>query len=136
MACRALEFEAITGFVSYQLTPSIYVSGFVGPEYTASKDIVPQFCFPGFGCFGYHEVHQAEWNVAEGGTFGWLRTKNAFRAGYRHQNSNGGGLLGTVSLYQMTATYRRALSPRWNLLYRRFVQQQPVHIAIPRQRVS
>ncbi len=69
--------QGITGFASYQLTPTMYVTGFVGPEYTASKDIVPTFCFPGFGCFGYHAVHQAEWSLGEGATFGWSGTRDA-----------------------------------------------------------
>ena len=86
----------------------------MGPEYTASKDIVPTFCFPGYGCFGYHDVHEAEWSVAEGATFAWSRTRNAVRAGFRHQNSDGGGLLGTVRLYQITGAYRRSLAPHWN----------------------
>ena len=106
--------EGMIGFANYQLSPTMYVTAFAGPEYTASKDIVPTFCFPGYGCFGYHAVHQAQWDVAEGGTFGWSKTRNAVRVGFRHQNSNGGGLLGTVRLYQLTAGYRRALTQRWN----------------------
>lgn len=106
--------QAITGSVTYQLSPTMYVSGFMGPEYTASKDIVPAFCFPGFGCFGYHAVYQAEWNIAEGATFGWSGARNALRVGFRHQVSNGGGLLGAVQLYQVTAGYRRPLSQHWN----------------------
>src|SRR5664280_1840496 len=106
--------QAMYLFGSYQLNPNMYVSGFVGPEYTASKDIVPTFCFPGFGCFGYHAVHQAEWNVGEGATFAWSRTRNAVRVGFRHQNSDGGGLLGTVRLYQITGAYRRSMAQRWD----------------------
>ncbi len=106
--------QGITGFASYQLSPTMSVTGFAGPEYTASKDIVPTFCFPGYGCFGYHAVYETQWSAAEGATFGWTRTRNALRVGFRHQNSDGGGLLGTVRLYQGTAAYRRALSQRWN----------------------
>jgi hypothetical protein len=106
--------QAITGFASYQLSPTMYITGFIGPEHTASKDIVPTFCFPGFGCFGYHAVHTAEWNIAEGATFGWSGTKNAVNAGLRHQVSNGGGQLGAVRLYQATAGYRRTLTQHWN----------------------
>ncbi len=106
--------QAITGFASYQLSPTMYITGFMGPEYTANKDIVPTFCFPGFGCFGYHAQYQAQWNLAEGATFGWSGTRNALRVGFRHQNSDGGGLLGTVRLYQVTAAYRRPLTQRWN----------------------
>src|ERR1019366_5220797 len=43
--------QAITGFASYQLNPNMFVTGWVGPEYTTSKDIVPSFCFPAFGWF-------------------------------------------------------------------------------------
>jgi hypothetical protein len=106
--------QAVYGFASYRLSPTMSISGFAGPEYTASKDIVPTFCFPGYGCFGYHAVYQAQWAAAEGATFGWTRTRNAVRVGFRHQNSDGGGLLGTVRLYQLTANYRRALTQRWN----------------------
>jgi len=106
--------QAITGFASYRLTPNSYVSGWVGPENTASKDIVPTFCFPGYGCFGYHAAYSDQWNVAEGATFGWAGARNAFRAGFRHQVSSGGGFLGTVRLYQLTAAYRRPLTQRWN----------------------
>ena len=106
--------QSIAGFASYRLSPNISVSGWVGPENTASKSIVPTFCFPGYGCFGYHAVYQDQWNVAEGATFGWSGARNAFRAGFRHQVSSGGGLLGTVRLYQVTAAYRRPLTQRWN----------------------
>ena len=41
--------QAIVGFVNYQLSPTMYVTAFVGPEDTATKDIVPTFCFPGYG---------------------------------------------------------------------------------------
>ena len=106
--------QGMIGFVTYQLSPSISISGFAGPEYTASKDIVPTFCFPGYGCFGYHAVHEAQWSVAEGATFGWSRTRNALRVGFRHQNSDGGGLLGTVRLYQINGAYRRSMAQHWN----------------------
>ncbi len=106
--------QAITGFASYQLSPTMYITGFIGPEYTSSKDIVPSFCFPGFGCFGYHAAYQSEWNLAEGGTFGWSGTRNALRVGFRHQVSNGGGFIGTARIYQATAAYRRPLTQHWN----------------------
>jgi hypothetical protein len=107
--------QAITGFASYQFTPNMYLTGWVGPENTASKDIVPTFCYPGFGCFGYHAQYQSQLNVAEGGTFGWSRARDGVRVGFRHQISNGGGLLGAVRFYQLTAGYRRSLTQRWNL---------------------
>jgi hypothetical protein len=107
--------QTISMFATYQLKPHMSVSGWVGPENTASKAIVPTFCFPGYGCFGYHAQYQSEWNVAEGATFSWTGTRDALHAGFRHQVSNGGGLLGAVRLYQVTAGYRRSLTSRWNL---------------------
>jgi hypothetical protein len=107
--------QTISGFASYQLTPTMNISGFIGPEYTASKDIVPTFCFPGFGCFGYHATYTAQWSLGEGATYGWSERRNALRVGFRHQISNGGGFIGTVRLYQLTAGYRRTLTPHWNL---------------------
>ena len=106
--------QGITGFASYQLSPTMYVTGFIGPQYTASKDIVPTFCFPGFGCFGYHAQYQAEWSLGEGATFGWSGPRNALRAGFTHQVGNGGGYIGTVRLYQVTANYRRSLTRKWD----------------------
>ncbi len=108
--------QAITGFATYQLTPTMSISGWVGPEYTSSKAIVPTFCFPGFGCFGYHAQYQAEWNVTEGATFNWTGMRNALRGGFTHQVSNGGGYLGAVRFYQVTAGYRRTLTQHWNFV--------------------
>ncbi len=107
--------QTIQVYASYQINPHMYVTGWMGPEYTATKNIVPTFCFPGFGCFGYHAKHQAAWDVAGGGTFGWSGVHNAFRAGFSKSVTDGGGVLGTVRLYLLNASYRRQLSPRWSL---------------------
>ncbi|MGB7554291.1 MAG: hypothetical protein WBM04_07945 [Candidatus Korobacteraceae bacterium] len=108
--------QSMNGFASYQLNPTMYVTGFIGPEYTASKDIVPTACFPGFGCFGYHAAYQSQWSLGEGATFGWSGSRNALRLGFTHQVSNGGGFIGTVRLYQATANYRRPLTRKWDFL--------------------
>ena len=75
----------------------------------------PTFCFPGFGCFGYHAEHQADWDVAGGATFGWSGVHNALRGGFSKSVTDGGGILGTVRLYLLNASYRRQMSPRWSL---------------------
>ncbi len=106
--------QAMTGFASYQLTPNMVISGWIGPEYTSSKAIVPTFCFPGYGCFGYHAEYQSEWNITEGATFALSGPRNALRIGFTHQVTNGGGYLGAVRLYQATAGYRRTLTQHWN----------------------
>ena len=91
------------------------------PELTNTKDIVLRtFCVPGFGCL-YTVTHGSDFDVAEGGTFAWTAPHNTLRFKFSHRVTNGGGLLGVVKLYLVTADYRRALSQRWafqaNLLY-------------------
>ena len=107
--------QTFLGFVSYQLRPNMYVSGWMGPEYTSTKNIVPTFCFPGFGCFGYHAEYNKAWDIAGGATFAWSGVHNAFRGGFSKSVTDGGGILGTVRLYMVNAAYRRQLSPRWAL---------------------
>jgi hypothetical protein len=107
--------QTFQGYASYQLSPNMYVTGWIGPEYTSTKNIVPQFCVPGFGCFGYHATYQANWDVAGGATFGWSGVHNAFRGGFSKSVTDGGGILGTVRLYMLNASYRRQVSPRWAL---------------------
>jgi hypothetical protein len=101
----------ILGFATYQFSPNLSLSGWVGPEYTTTKDIVPQFCFMN-QCFGYTTAHQQAWTVAYGTTFGWTGQRNALRAEFSKQVSDGGGLLGTVRLYLVDANYTRRLNGR------------------------
>jgi hypothetical protein len=112
--------QTFQGFVSYTISPGMSISGWVGPELTNTKDIVPYFCVPGFGCL-YTVTHGSDFDVAEGGTFAWTAPHNTLRFKFSHRVTNGGGLLGVVKLYLVTADYRRALSQRWafqaNLLY-------------------
>jgi hypothetical protein len=107
--------QTFQGTVSYQLSPNMYVTGWIGPEYTSTKNVVPTFCFPGYGCFGYHATYAANWDIAGGATFGWSGVHNAFRAGFSKSVTDGGGVLGTVRLYLLNASYRRQVSPRWAL---------------------
>lgn len=106
--------QTFEGFVSYKINPGMSISGWVGPELTNTKDIVPLFCIPGLGCY-YQVVHSSYVNVAEGVNFTWSGTHSAFRAKYSHRVTNGGGLLGAVRLYMATADYQRRFSGRWAL---------------------
>jgi hypothetical protein len=107
--------QTFEGFASYKISPSMSVSGWIGPELTNTKDIVPLFCIPGLGCY-YQVVHNSIFNLAEGGTFTWQATRDAFRARFSHRVTNGGGLLGAVRLYSFTADYRHIMNARWSLL--------------------
>jgi hypothetical protein len=107
--------QTFEGFINYKFTPSMSISGWIGPELTNTKDIVPLFCIPGLGCY-YQVVHSSFFNVAEGASFTYSGQHSAFRVKYSHRVTNGGGLLGVVRLYMASIDYRRVLSARWSLL--------------------
>jgi hypothetical protein len=107
--------QTFQGFLSYQIKPGMSISGWVGPELTNVKDIVPVFCIPGYGCY-YEAIHSSYFDVAEGATFTWATPHSAAHLQFSHRVTNGGPLLGVVRLYSVTADYRRPLSPRWAFL--------------------
>ena len=97
--------------VDYQISPSMTVSGWIGPQYTTTKNIILLFnIFPVV-------VHEAQWSTAGGGTFGWKGLRNSFRAGYSQQVTDGGGIIGTTQLKMVNADFRRQLAPRWDLTF-------------------
>ena len=100
-------------FASYQLGPHMTVSGWVGPEYTSTKNLVPILCDLQ-GCF-IEEFHPTAWDTAFGGNFGWRGERNAATAGFYKSISDGGILLGVVKLYQVNGNFIRQLNPRWSL---------------------
>jgi hypothetical protein len=104
--------QSIQAFASYQLGPHMVVTGWVGPEYTATKNLVPILCTP-YGC--YIEVaHNSSWQTAFGGNFGWQGQRNAVTVGGSKSVSDGGILLGVVKVYQFNGNFVRQLSPRWS----------------------
>jgi hypothetical protein len=104
------QFQA---FASYQLSQHFSVSGYISPEYTATKNLVPIFCTP-YGCY-ILVAHFNSWSNGFGGYVGWSGQRNAFRAGVSKSISDGGILLGIVQLYQANANFTRQLNSRWNL---------------------
>ena len=101
-------------FTSYQFNPHMVVSGWLGPEVTNTKSIVPVFCLPN-GCF-IEVLHQNSFNLAFGGNFGWNGMRNSFNASFAKQTSDGGSLLGVVRLYMTSGNYIRQLTPRLNFV--------------------
>ncbi len=107
--------QTFEGFASYKINPGMSIAGWLGPELTNTKDVVPYFCYPGFGCL-YTVTHSSVFNIAEGVNFSWAAPRKAFHAKFSHRVTNGGGLLGAVRLYIFTADYRQVLTSRWTLL--------------------
>ncbi|HZP25092.1 MAG TPA: hypothetical protein VFB04_16740 [Terriglobales bacterium] len=106
--------QTFEGFITYVFNPRLQASLWLGPELTATKDIVPVFCDQ-FGCF-VETQHQRSWSVAQGGTLDWRITdRDHFSAQVSRGVSSAGGLLGAAQIYQATAAYGRPLTHAWNL---------------------
>jgi hypothetical protein len=103
--------QMIEGFVTYKFSRALSVSGWVGPEYTTTKDLIPIYCNQ-FGCL-IEEKHNSEWDVAEGGTLAYTRSGNSIRVQTSHRVTDGGGVLGAVNLYQFTLAYSRPINRTW-----------------------
>ena len=101
----------VEGFLSYKFNSSLLVSGWVGPEYTTTKDLIPVFCSQ-YGCL-IEEQHASQWDVAEGGSVSYNKSGNSIRLQTSHRVTDGGGVLGAINLYQVTLAYARPLSRVW-----------------------
>jgi hypothetical protein len=104
--------QMFEGFVTYNINRRLQVSGWLGPEETNTKDLVPVLCIPGYGCL-YEIEHESAFNIAEGGTLTYSGSRDAVRFRASHRVTNGGGLLGAATLYQADFAYIRTLTPRW-----------------------
>ena len=102
------QFQA---FATYQVSQHFGISGWVSPEYTVTKNLVPILCDP-YGCF-IEVQHYRSWTNGFGGYAGWSGQRNGFTAGVSKSISDGGILLGIVQLYQASARFTRQLGPRW-----------------------
>jgi len=104
--------QMFQGFATYQLGAHMGITGWIGPEYTITKNLIPIFCTP-YGCF-IEVMHSKAWDLAFGGSLGWNGRRNALTAGVSKSVSDGGVLLGVVQLYQFIGNFTRQLNPRWN----------------------
>ena len=93
--------QVFEGFVNYKLSQHMSLSGWIGPEYTTTKNLVPIFCTP-YGCF-IEVFHNSSWTTAFGGFL--IGPGNEMRPPWAFQDSisDGGILLGIVQLFQVPA---------------------------------
>ncbi len=100
-------------FASYKVNKALAISGWVGPELTGTKDLVPIICLPD-GCL-IQQIHQTYLNFAEGFTLTYAGSHhNSFALQGSNSITNGGGLFGAVKYYQFTGTYARPINRVWN----------------------
>ena len=101
-------------FVNYRVNQALAISGWVGPELTGTKDLVPLLCLPS-GCL-IQETHQSYVNVAEGLTITYQAPhRNSIAVQASNSITNGGGLFGAVKYYQATGTWSRPVNRAWNM---------------------
>jgi hypothetical protein len=87
--------------------------GWVGPDYTATKNLVPIFCSQ-FGCY-IVTFHNASWSDAFGANVSWSGLRDSAVLGVSRSITNGGILYGIVQLEQVRASYIRQLNPLWSV---------------------
>lgn len=98
---------------TYHFSPRLTVSGWVGPQFTGTKDLVPLVCFPS-GCL-IEQQHHNYVNAAEGANVVWQASNsNSFGMQFSHSITNGGGLFGAVHFTQIAGTFSRPLNHVWN----------------------
>jgi len=99
--------------VNFKINKRLTISGWVGPELTHTKDLIPLVCFPS-GCL-IEVKHDSYVNVAEGGTLSYQAPhNNSFALQASNSITNGGGLFGAVKYYSFTGTYSRPLTHNWS----------------------
>ena len=62
------------------------LSGWIGPEYTTTKNLVPIFCTP-YGCFIEVFHNRSVDHGAYGGNFDWTGQRNAATLGFSRMPS-------------------------------------------------
>jgi hypothetical protein len=100
--------QTMTGTIDYFIRPNMTISGWIGPEYTATKTTL---FLPGIGPI---TVHDSMWSPSLGANFGWSNARNSVRAGFHRQVSDGGGLIGTSQVNAFNADYRRQITRKWD----------------------
>src|SRR5271166_615672 len=105
--------QSIQGFATYKIHPNMSLTGWVGPDYTATKNVVPILCTP-FGCY-YEVFHNASWSEAFGGNFAWSGRRDTASLSFSKAITDGGILFGISQTYLVRGSYSRQLAPRWSL---------------------
>ena len=103
--------QLFQAFATYVIAQNMTVTGWIGPEYTSTKNKIPIFCTPS-GCF-IEVFHNNSWDTAYGGNFSWRGQRQAAVISFSKSISDGGILFGIVQLYQVKSNYVRQINPRW-----------------------
>jgi hypothetical protein len=97
---------------SYLIRPNMSISGWIGPEYTSTKTVVT---IPTPGQIVTETFHNSLWSTSFGINYGWQSLRNAVRAGFSHQVTDGSGVIATSQVNSVNASYRRMLNLKTDL---------------------
>jgi hypothetical protein len=100
--------QTITATIDYLIRPNMTISGWIGPEYTTTKDVVV------LPIIGPIITHSSLWSTAVGANFGWRNARNSVNAGFNRQVSDGGGLIATSQVNSFFGDYRRQITRKWD----------------------
>ena len=101
--------QTIEFIADYLIRPNMSISGWIGPEYTSTKTVVG---IPILSQIIYVTNHHSLWSTALGANFGWRSRRNSFRAGFRRQVSDGGGITATSEVNSVNVSYGRLFTTK------------------------
>ncbi len=82
------------------------LSGFIGPQYSQNQGLVIGVTQP---------TQSGGWSVSGGLEGGWQGERTSVAGGFSRSISDGGGVLGAVTLQNFHANFRRILIPGWSV---------------------
>jgi len=106
--------QTVSMTVDYLLRPNMSISGWVGPEYTSTKTIVPLFD-PITGHIVYVTSYNSQWSTSAGANFSWHGRRDSVQAGFSRQVLDGGGVIATSQVNSLNGSYRRMLTQKMDL---------------------
>ena len=110
--------QSISMTADYLIRPNMSISGWVGPQYTATKTIVGipvPIPIPPFVQVVYVTTHDTLWSAALGVNFGWRSQRNSVRAGFSRSVSDGGGIIATALVNSVNGSYHRMFTSKMDL---------------------
>jgi hypothetical protein len=102
--------QTISMTADYLIRPNMSISGWIGPEYTATKTTV---FIPILN--QTFITHDSLWSTSAGASFAWHGRHDSVAAGFARQVSDGGGIIATSQVNSVNGSYRRMFSPKMDL---------------------
>ena len=107
--------HSVLASFAWQLSPSVALSVFGGPQYIPSEEyFVPSPTLPGGGVTVGNPLFRSQWNEAAGGTLTKQVEKTAFNLMVQRSVTDGGGLLTAVTSSSLGVGARRKLRRGWD----------------------